>query len=105
MFPDSDITGLNSNTAIDPSLEYSTDKVVLFWQTPSNFSTVVPFFVRRGRRAIFVRGAVEKTRLFKDHSAVELIMSLTSPSTRKRIGRGALNYDSGACDRVKKNAL
>ena len=37
VFPDGDIADPNSNTAFDPSLEYSTDKVVLFWQLPSYF--------------------------------------------------------------------
>ena len=37
MFLDGDIAGPNSNTAFDPSLEYSTDDVVLFWQPPSYF--------------------------------------------------------------------
>ena len=31
VFPDGDIAGPNSNTAFDPSPEYSTDKVLLFW--------------------------------------------------------------------------
>ena len=37
VFPDGDIAGPNSNTAFDPSLEYFTDKVVLFWQPPFYF--------------------------------------------------------------------
>ena len=32
VFPDGDIAGPNPNTTFDPSLEYSADKVVLFWQ-------------------------------------------------------------------------
>ena len=36
--PDGDIAGPDSNTAFDPSLEYSTDKVVLFQQPPFHFS-------------------------------------------------------------------
>ena len=47
----------------------------------------------------------EKTRLFQDHRAMELIMSSPSPSTRKRIGRGVRNFDSGAGDREKQNAV
>ena len=46
----------------------------------------------------------EKTRLFQDHRAVGIIVS-TSPSTRKRIGRGVRNFDSGAGDREKQNAV
>ena len=43
----------------------------------------------------------EKARLFKDHRAVELIMSSPDPSTHKRIGRGVRNFDSAAWDREK----
>ena len=42
VFPDEDIAGPHSNTAFDPSLDYSTDKVVLFWQTPSYSSPWSP---------------------------------------------------------------
>ena len=45
-----------------------------------------------------------KARLFKDHRAVELIMS-PDPSAQKRIGRGVRNFDSAAWDREKKNAV
>ena len=34
-------------SAFDPSLQYSTDKVVLFWQLPSYFFAVVHFVVCR----------------------------------------------------------
>ena len=37
VFPEGDISSPNSNTAFDPSLKYSTDKVVLFWQPSSYF--------------------------------------------------------------------
>ena len=47
----------------------------------------------------------EKARLFKDHRAVELIMSSPDPSTHKRIGRGVRNVDSAAWDREKQNAV
>ena len=47
----------------------------------------------------------EKIRLFQDHRAVGLIMSSPSRSTRKRIGRGVRNFDSGAGDREKLNAV
>ena len=46
-----------------------------------------------------------KARLFKDHRAVELIMSSPDPSTHKRIGRGMRNFDSAAWDREKQNAV
>ena len=36
----------------------------------------------------------EKTRVFKDHLAVELITSSRGPSTPKGIGRGVLNFGS-----------
>ena len=47
----------------------------------------------------------EKARLFKDHRAVELIMSSPVPSTHKRIGRGVRSFDSTVWDREKKNAV
>ena len=45
----------------------------------------------------------EKARLFKDHNALELIMSSPDPSTHKRIGRGVCNFDSAVWDREKQN--
>ena len=45
-----------------------------------------------------------KARRFKDHRAVELIMS-PDPSAHKRIGRGVRNVDSAAWDREKQNAV
>ena len=33
-FPDGDVADLSSNTAFDPSLQYSIDQVVLFWPHP-----------------------------------------------------------------------
>ena len=47
----------------------------------------------------------EKTRLFKDHRAVELIMSSPDPSTHKCIGRGVRNFGSAVWDRGKQNAV
>ena len=47
----------------------------------------------------------EKARLFKDHRAVELIMSSPDPSTHKRIGRSVRNFDSAVWDREKQNAV
>ena len=38
VFPDGDIAGPNCNTAFHPSFEYSTDKMVLFWQPPPYFA-------------------------------------------------------------------
>ena len=47
----------------------------------------------------------EKTRRFKDHRAVELIMPSPGPTTHKRIGRGVRNFDSAVGDREKQNAV
>ena len=70
---------------------------MLFWQPPSYFSPWSP-------SSFAVNGVpyscaeqymmVEKTRIFHDYRAVELIMSSPGPSTRKRIGRGVYNFDS-----------
>ena len=47
----------------------------------------------------------EEARLFQDHREVELIMSSSNPTTRKRIGQGVRNFDSGVGDREKQNAV
>ena len=46
-----------ASSAFDPSLQYSTDYVVLFWQ-PRPIFAVVAFVIYRRRRVIFLRGAV-----------------------------------------------
>ena len=74
--------------AFDPSLEYSTDNVVLFWHTPSYFSQWSPSsFVVDGVSSSCAEQFMmaEKARLLIDHRAVELIMSSPDPSTHKRI--------------------
>ena len=102
VFPDGDIAGPNSSTAFDPSLEYSTDKVVFFWQPPSYFPPWSP--------SLFAADDVpyscaeqymmaEKTRRFQDHRAVGLIMSSLSTSKRERTGRGVRGFNSGVADR------
>ena len=113
MFPDGDITGPDSQhgfrrapSAFDPSLEYSTDNVVLFWQPPSYFSQwSLSLFVVDGVSYSCAEQFMmaEKARLFKDHRAVELITSSPHPSTHKRIGRGVHNFDSAVWDREKQN--
>ena len=47
----------------------------------------------------------EKAGLFRDHRAVELIMSSPDPSTHKRVGRDVRNFDSAVWDREKQNAV
>ena len=44
----------------------------------------------------------DKGRLFKEHRAVELIMSSPDTSTHKRIGRGVRNFDPAVLDRDKQ---
>ena len=107
VFPDGDITGPESQhgsdglapSAYDPSLEYSTDNVVLFWQPPSYFSQLSPSsFVVDGVSYSCAEQFMmaEKARRFKDHRAVKLIMSSPDPSTHKRIGRGVHNFNFAA---------
>ena len=70
MFPDGDIAGPNSNTALDSSLEYSTDKVVLFWQPPPYFPlwSLSSFAVDDVPNSCAEQYMMaEKTRLFQDH--------------------------------------
>ena len=48
---------------------------------------------------------LERSRMFKDHLAVELITSSRGPSTPKRIGRGVPNFGSAVGDRQNQNAV
>ena len=45
----------------------------------------------------------ETTTLFRDHRAVELVMSSPDPSIHERIGRGVRNFASAVWDREKQN--
>ena len=108
VFPDGDIAGPNSNTAFDPSLEYSTNRVMLFWQPPPYFSPqpLLSFVVddvsyARADKCIMA----EKANFCQDHLEVALIMTLPDPSTYERIGRAVRNFDSAAGDREKKDAV
>ena len=95
-------------SAFDPFLEYSTDNVVLCWRPPSYISQWSPSsFVVDGVSCSCAKQFImaEKARLFKDHRAVNLIMSSPDPSTHKRIGRGVRNFDSASWDREKQNAV
>ena len=47
----------------------------------------------------------EKARPFKDHRAVDLIMSSSDSSTHKRVGRGVRNFDTDVWDREKQHAV
>ena len=108
MFPNGTIAGPNSSTAFDPSLKYSTDKAVLLWQPPSFFPpwSLSSFAVDDVLYSCAERYMMaENTRLFQDHQAVGLIMSPLIPSTRKRIGRGVRNFNSGVGDEEKQNAV
>ena len=69
---------------------------------------MVAFVVCRRRRVIFLPGAVydgRKSQAFKNHRAVELIMSSPDPTAHKRIGRGVRNFDAAAWDKEKQNAV
>ena len=106
VFPDGDIAGPHSNTAL--TLLLNTPQVVLFWQPPSYFPPWSPssFAVDDVPYSCAEQYMMaEKTKLFQDHQAVGLIMSSPSPSTRKRIGRGVRNFDSGVGHREKQNAV
>ena len=47
----------------------------------------------------------ENARAFKEHHAVELIMSWPDPSTQKRVGRGVRNFGSAGWDRENRSAV
>ena len=105
--PNKASNGLIPST-FDPSLEYFTDKVVLFWHPPSYVSQWSPssFVVDEVSYSCAEQYMMaEKARLFKDHRAVELIMSSPDPSTHKRVGRGVRNFDSAVWDREKQSAV
>ena len=96
--PNTASDGLAPST-FDPFLEYSTDKVALFWQPPSFFSQWSPpsFVVDDVSYSCTEQFMMtEKSRLFEDHRAVELIMSSSDPSTHKRVGRGVRKFDTVA---------
>ena len=106
VFPDVDIASPNSNTAFDTSPEYSTDKVVLFWQPPSYFSPWSPSSLAVDDvpySCVEQNMMAAKTRLFQDHRPVRLVMSSPSPSTRKPICRSVRHFNSRVGDRKKQN--
>ena len=108
VFPDGDIACPSSNTAFDPSLEYSTDKVVLFWQPLSYFAPWSPSSLAVDDvpySCVEKNMMAAKTRLFQYHRAVGPVMSSPSPSTRKPIGRGVRHFDPRVDDREKQNAV
>ena len=105
MFPDGDIVGPIFKKPFDPSLEYSTDKLVLCWQPPSYIFPWSPSSFAVDDVPYSCAKQHVMGRLFQDHRAVELMMSSPSPSTRKHIGRGMRNVDSGIGHRGKKNAV
>ena len=76
-------------SAFDPSLEHSTDSLVLFRQPPSYFLWSPSSFVVNGVSYSCAFMMAVKARRFKDHRAVGLIMSSLDPS-----GRGVRNFDS-----------
>ena len=81
-------------SAFDPSLEYSTENVVLFWHSPSSFSqwSPSPFVVDGVPYSCAEQFMMaQKARLFQDRRPEELIMSTPDPSAHERIGRGVRN--------------
>ena len=95
-------------STFDPSLEYSTDKMVLFWQTPPYVSQWCPtsFVADDVSYSCAVQYMVaENARTFKEHHAVELIMSSPDLSTHKCVGRGVRNFGSAGWDREKQSAV
>ena len=102
------VTDDSTYSVFDPTLEYSTERVVLFWQPPSYFSQWSP--------SVFVIDEVtyscaeqymmaEKARLFLDHDTAERIMASPDPREQKRLGRGVHNFDCATWDRVREDAV
>ena len=97
------ITDCSGPSVFDPTLGYSTEQVVLFWQPPSCFSRWSPssFVVDDVSCSCAEQFMMaEKARLFQDHRTEELVMSSPDPSAHKRIGGGVCNFDNAVWNRV-----
>ena len=93
-------------SVFDPTVEYLTEQVVLFWRPSSNFSQLSPSSLIADNTSYSCEEEymmAEKTRIFNDLNAVELIMSSPGPRRHKRIGRGVHYFDSVVWDRVRKD--
>ena len=96
------------HTAFEPSLKYSTDTMLLFWQPPSNLSPLSPssFVVDDVSHCCAEQYVMaEKSSRFQDHRAVELIMPSPDPITHQRIGQGVRNFDSIVGNRKRQIAV
>ena len=90
------------------TLEYSTERVVLFWQPPSYYSQGSPSFFTVDNVLYSCAEQymmAEKAHVFQDHGAAERIMASPDPSKHKRIGRGVHNFDCAMWDRVREDAV
>ena len=86
------ITDGSAPSVFDPTLEYSTEHVVLFWQPPSCFSQWSPssFVVDNVSYSYAEQFMMaEKACLFQDRRTEELIMSSPDPSALKHWSRRA----------------
>ena len=86
------ITDGSAPSVFDPTLEYSTEQVVLFWQPPSCFSQCSPssFVVDNVSYSYAEQFMMaEKACLFQDRRTEELIMSSPDPSALKHWSRRA----------------
>ena len=82
--------------------------MVLFWQPPSYLSPWSPssFVVDDVSYSCTEQYVIaKKASLFRDHRAVELIISSPDPSAHTRIGRGVCNLESAVTDRENQNAV
>ena len=82
----------------DPSITYTSDDVVLFWQPPSVFSqrTISSFtvdLVDYTRAEKFMMAS--KARLFGDNTALSAILATDDPQEQKRIGPPSTPLRSG----------
>ena len=93
-----------SALSVDNNLMYSTE----LCQPPSHFPQWFPplFVVDEVSESCAEQYMMaEKARIFRDHRAVELIMSSLDPRVYIRIGRGVCNFDSVMRDRVWETAV
>ena len=92
----------------NPTREYSTGNVVLFWQPPSIFpqwtsSALVVDDVSYSCAEQLMMA--EKARLFHDNRALELILSTSEPRSHKRIGRSIRGFHNAIWERERENAV
>ena len=98
----------SATCVFDPTPEYSTERMVLFWQPPSYFSQWPPssFIVDDASYSCPEQHMMaEKARPFQGHDSAERIMASPDPREHKRLGRGVHNFGCATWDLVREDAV